>query len=83
MGKDGSPSRPILDWSHAEMSEIRISALQARGIQAINRAFMSSIFNNDIFWSFFAMPIGLMICFSPIMLVWALEGFGDKDASKK
>jgi hypothetical protein len=29
------------------------------------------------------MPIGLMFCFAPVVVVWALEGFGDKDSSKK
>ena len=62
---------------------IRIAALQGAVFQAINRAFMSSIFDNDIFWSFFAMPIGLMICFTPVVLVWALEGAGAKKSSKK
>ena len=28
----------------------------------------------DQFWSFFAMPIGLMICFSPIVIAWLLAG---------
>jgi hypothetical protein len=65
------------------MAEIGISALQASGIQAINRAFMSWIFEYDTLWSFFAMPIGLMFCFAPVVVVWALEGFGDKDSSKK
>ncbi len=43
---------------------------------------MEAIFNHDVFWSFFAMPIGLMTCFTPVVIVWVLEGTGDKDSSK-
>jgi hypothetical protein len=25
---------------------------------------------SDVFWSLFAMPIGLLICFGPAILVW-------------
>jgi hypothetical protein len=28
----------------------------------------------DVFWSLFAMPIGLIICFSPAVIVWLLFG---------
>ena len=28
----------------------------------------------DQFWSIFAMPIGLMICFTPIVIAWLLAG---------
>lgn len=31
-------------------------------------AFMKS----DVFWSLFAMPIGLIICFGPALIAWAL-----------
>jgi hypothetical protein len=27
---------------------------------------------SDQFWSIFAMPIGLMICFTPIVVAWLL-----------
>ena len=27
---------------------------------------------SDQFWSIFAMPIGLMICFTPIVIAWLL-----------
>jgi len=46
-------------------------------------AFLQSFFGNDIFWSFFAMPIGLMTCFTPIVIVWALEGGGKEKSDKK
>jgi len=29
------------------------------------------------------MPIGLMLCFTPIVVVWLLEGNGDEDKKKK
>lgn len=29
---------------------------------------------SDQFWSIFAMPIGLMICFWPAVLAWMLAG---------
>jgi hypothetical protein len=29
---------------------------------------------SDQFWSIFAMPIGLMICFWPIVIAWMLSG---------
>lgn len=29
------------------------------------------------------MPIGLMLVFLPVVLVWALEGFGEKKEPKK
>jgi len=44
---------------------------------------MDAIFDHDMFWSFFAMPIGLMLCFTPIVVVWLLEGNGDEDKKKK
>jgi hypothetical protein len=28
----------------------------------------------DVFWSLFAMPIGLTICFAPAVIVWLLCG---------
>jgi hypothetical protein len=31
----------------------------------------------DIFWSIFAMPIGVTLCFGPAMIVWWLTK-GDK-----
>jgi hypothetical protein len=36
-------------------------------------AFMKS----DVFWSLFAMPIGLLICFGPALVVWLLSGFDE------
>ncbi|MBC8095045.1 MAG: hypothetical protein H7Y43_04460 [Akkermansiaceae bacterium] len=27
---------------------------------------------SDVFWSLFAMPIGVMLCFGPAILVWLL-----------
>jgi hypothetical protein len=27
---------------------------------------------SDVFWSLFAMPIGLVICFGPALVAWAL-----------
>ncbi|GEM_PF-1614442 len=47
------------------------------------KAFLETFFSNDIFWSFFAMPIGLMVCFTPIVVVWILESAGDEKAKKK
>lgn len=40
---------------------------------------------SDQFWSFFAMPIGLMICFAPIVVAWLLSASDGsaKEASKK
>jgi hypothetical protein len=35
----------------------------------------------DMFWSWFAMPIGLTICFWPFLLAWYLAE--RKDASRK
>jgi len=29
---------------------------------------------SDVFWNFFAMPIGLMICFGPVVIGWLLSG---------
>ena len=26
----------------------------------------------DMFWSWFAMPIGLMLCFSPLVIAWII-----------
>jgi hypothetical protein len=39
---------------------------------------------SDQFWSFFAMPIGLMICFTPIVVAWlsASAAESDKKSSK-
>ncbi|MHB1309121.1 MAG: hypothetical protein ACYDC1_23095 [Limisphaerales bacterium] len=31
----------------------------------------------DQFWSIFAMPIGLMICFGPVALVWLIAELKD------
>jgi hypothetical protein len=36
-------------------------------------AFMKS----DVFWSLFAMPIGLVLCFGPAIVVWLLAGTED------
>jgi hypothetical protein len=40
---------------------------------------------SDQFWSFFAMPIGLMICFAPIVVAWLLSAARDsaKNSPKK
>jgi hypothetical protein len=37
----------------------------------------------DIFWSIFAMPIGLAVCFGPAMLVWWLTEGGKKSSEPK
>lgn len=41
--------------------------------------FMSS----DQFWSIFAMPIGLFLCFTPILIVWVRAERKDEAAAKK
>lgn len=30
---------------------------------------------SDVFWSLFAMPIGVTLCFGPAILAWLLAGF--------
>jgi hypothetical protein len=37
----------------------------------------------DKFWSIFAMPIGLALCFGPAMIVWRLTEGRKKSADKK
>lgn len=29
---------------------------------------------SDVFWSLFAMPIGVMLCFGPAILIWLFSG---------
>jgi hypothetical protein len=48
-------------------------ALQARGPPPSCGRFM------DKFWSIFAMPIGLFICFGPALLVWLRMELTAKD----
>ncbi|MBI5385346.1 MAG: hypothetical protein HZA90_11750 [Verrucomicrobia bacterium] len=36
----------------------------------------------DQFWSFCAMPLGLLICFAPVVLAWLLSG-SDKPGQDK
>ena len=38
--------------------------------------------NMDVFWSFFAMPIGLTICFGPMLVVWLIAELKDSSAKK-
>jgi hypothetical protein len=45
-------------------------ALQPANGRLIIIAFMKP----DVFWSLFAMPIGLTICFAPAVIVWLLCG---------
>jgi hypothetical protein len=37
----------------------------------------------DAFWSIFAMPIGVAICFGPAMLVWAMTERSNKSSADK
>jgi hypothetical protein len=36
----------------------------------------------DAFWSIFAMPIGVALCFGPAMIVWRLTEGGKKSDDK-
>ena len=36
---------------------------------------------SDQFWSFFAMPIGLLVCFGPILIAWILAEKNDSSGS--
>ncbi len=36
----------------------------------------------DKFWSIFTMPIGLMMCFGPIVIAWFIHGTEDKPSKK-
>jgi hypothetical protein len=41
---------------------------------------------SDQFWSFFSMPIGLLICFAPIVIAWLSAGpdpAAEKDPKKR
>ncbi len=29
---------------------------------------------SDVFWSLFAMPIGVMLCFGPAIIAWLVAG---------
>jgi hypothetical protein len=55
------------------------AALHLRGGRHTRRPFMSS----DQFWSIFAMPIGLFLCFTPILIVWVRAERKDEEAAKK
>lgn len=37
----------------------------------------------DKFWSIFAMPIGVALCFGPAMIVWALTEGRKRSKDKK
>ena len=36
----------------------------------------------DMFWSWFAMPIGLTICFGPLMVAWVIAELKDTGSKK-
>jgi hypothetical protein len=38
--------------------------------------------NAETFWSIGAMPIGLLVCFAPAILVWIKMCAGSKDSSE-
>lgn len=37
---------------------------------------------SDVFWSLFAMPIGVTLCFGPAIVAWLLAG-KDSDAEEE
>jgi hypothetical protein len=39
--------------------------------------------SSDQFWSIFAMPIGLFLCFTPVLIVWIRQERKDQAQAKK
>jgi hypothetical protein len=33
----------------------------------------------DKFWSIFAMPIGVLVCFGPVIVLWMMKEWGNSD----
>jgi hypothetical protein len=39
--------------------------------------------SGDAFWSVAAMPVGLLLCFTPILIAWVMKEMGESRQKKK